>query len=100
MSPMKLVKNNKKYRCIYYVRESHIGASFISLALFFCKKSEFAHASPPPFSQKGTLDSPVRLQARSRTAHCRYHLFARKVPSAHKYLNCSAFKVFLKGFFN
>ena len=29
-----------------------------------------------PFSQKGTLRSPVRLRSALTTAYCRYHLFA------------------------
>lgn len=39
---------------------------------FRCRFAAFAHL----FSQKGTLGSSVRLQARSLTAHCRCHLFA------------------------
>ena len=58
----------------------HVGTDFAPFRFFFAEKSVTC-AVVPPFSQKGTLGSPVRLQARSLTAHCRYHLFAR-VPAA------------------
>ena len=54
----------------------HVGTDFAPFRFFYAEKS-VTRAVVPPFSQKGTLGSPVRLQARSLTAHCRYHLFAR-----------------------
>lgn len=43
----------------------HVGASYISLALIFLQKSEFAYIAAPPLLPKGTLGSPARLQAPS-----------------------------------
>ena len=47
-------------------RARHIGASFISLASISFWKSEQAHGAAPPFPQKVTLRSAVRLQTRSQ----------------------------------
>ena len=38
---------------------------YIACSDFFCKKSEFAHAAAPPYSQKVTFASSIRLQAHS-----------------------------------
>ena len=38
---------------------------YIAYSDFFCKKSEFAHAAAPPYSQKVTFASSIRLQAHS-----------------------------------
>ena len=51
----------------------HVGMDFAPFRFFFTEKS-VTRAVIPPLSQKGTLGSPVRLQALT-TAHCRYHLF-------------------------
>ena len=53
----------------------HVGTDFAPFRFFFAEKS-VTRAVVPPLSQKGTLGSPVRLQARSLAAHSRYHLFA------------------------
>lgn len=55
---------------------------FAPFRFFFTEKSIICSVIPP-FSQKGTLGSPVRLQARLLTAHCRCHLFT-SVPAALK----------------
>ena len=52
----------------------HVGMDFAPFRFFFTEKSVIRTVIPP-LSQKGTLGSPVRLQALT-TVHCRYHLFA------------------------
>ena len=44
----------------------------------------------PPFFAKRHAQLSCSLVNAFATFRYRYHLFARKVPSAHKYLNCSA----------
>lgn len=56
---------------------------------FITLKKSIMRSVIPPFLQKGTLGSPVRLQACSLTAHCRCHLFA-SMPVA-EYLYVLAF---------
>ena len=52
-----------------------VGTDFAPFRFFFAEKS-VTRAVIPPLSQKGTLGSSVRLQARSLAAHSCYHLFA------------------------
>jgi len=53
---------------------------FAPFRFFFAEKSVICFVIPP-LSQKGTLGLPAYLQARSLTAHRRYHLFA-SMPAA------------------
>ena len=80
------------YACvanISMVRLSHVGMDFASFRFFYFYKKSVIRSVIPPFLQKGTLGSPVRLQACSLTAHCRCHLFA-SMPVA-EYLYVLAF---------
>ena len=52
--------------CIFFVVPYHVGAKSALLRLIFCKNKPSARSLAPPFSQKVTLGSPVRLQAPSQ----------------------------------
>ncbi len=69
-------RNRRAQASCRRLERAHVGTDFAPFRFFFAEKS-VTRAVVPPFSQKGTLGSPIRLQARSLTAHCRYHLFAR-----------------------
>ena len=63
-----------EYACdanICIARLFHVGTDFASFRFFYCIKKSVTRAVVPPLLQKGTLGSPVRLQARSLTAFCR-----------------------------
>ena len=51
---------------IFFIVLSHVGAKSALLRLIFCKNKPSARSLAPPFSQKVTLGSPVRLQAPSQ----------------------------------
>ena len=70
---------------------SHVGTSFACSDFLFHKKS-VTRSAVPPFPKKCSLGSPIRLQARSFTAHSRYHLFSGCSTSAN--VNLVGFVVF------
>ena len=71
---------------------SHVGTSFACSDFFYYIKKSVTRSAVPPFPKKVTLGSPIRLQARSFTAHSHYQLFSGCSTSA--IINLFGFFVF------